>query len=354
MSSLSDDLVDGFKQDYPDLFAAAERPPLGKHHKVPGGGADPRSTRLTRPVKLKVNELPASAWLESSAQRLLAIDIGSTGGTSPRILSLAIGLVAVDTGHVIETFHEYVTMVQPTAPVAPIHGLAFSALQTKATGDFKAVGTRALEWIRARVAGASTAAFVAWDRASRGDFELLCAELSRHDLSLPTATTEFGVVDLMLAARASGRYKKLDKTAWPSRQPPRGKQQRGGVLLSLRNAATYEMGLAAVAEAAPARTPACKPRRGKKQRAAAPAPAESGAAATAPWAAGAAAVVELDETPTTATLTMLGAVAARLRDAAVGKELLYKLVPFSRWASDLVAYEKELREDPVPAGWQER
>jgi hypothetical protein len=51
---------------------------------------------------------------------------------------------------------------------------------------------------------------------------------------------------------------------------------------------------------------------------------------------------------------MLGAVAARLRDAAVGKELLYKLVPFSRWASDLVAYEKELREDPVPAGWQER
>ena len=81
---------------------------------------------------------------------------------------------------------------------------------------------------------------------------------------LPTATTEFGVVDLMLAARASGRYKKLDKTAWPSRQPPRGKHQRGGVLLSLRNAATYEMGLAAAAEAAPARTPACKPRRGKK------------------------------------------------------------------------------------------
>ena len=353
MSSLSDDLVDGFKQDYPGLYAAAERPPLGKHHKVPGGGADPRSTRLTRPAKLKVKELPASAWLESSAQRLLAIDIGSTGGTSPRILSLAIGLVDVDTGRVSETFHEYVTMVQPTAPVAPIHGLGFSALQAKATGDFKAVGTRAVEWICARVAGKSTAAFVVWDRASRGDLELLCAELRRHDLLLPTSTTEFGVIDLYPAARASG-YKKLDKTAWPSRQPPAGKQQRGGVLLSLRNAATYELGLAAAAEAAPARTPArgAPPRR--RQRAAAPAPAESGAATTAPWTAGAAAVAELDETPTTATLCMLGAVAARLRDAAVGKELLYKLTPFSRWAADLVAYEKELREDPVPAGWQER
>ena len=169
----------------------------------------------------------------------MLLDICASSGKAPRIISLAAS--AVDTnGQVMSTFHEYVAVKPPATTSALVHGLSFTELQGKARGDFAAVSTRWLEWLRARVAGSSSAAFVTAGGVAANTYELLCTELLRHGKALPT-TTQWRTLDVLRAARISKAYTKLDASVWPDRVPPAGRQVRGGPNITLVNLAQYAL-----------------------------------------------------------------------------------------------------------------
>jgi hypothetical protein len=346
-SDLTDDLVSDFRTEHADVLAAANRGRVGSVHTVPNGGAVARRERLTRPERLRVGEIEVGAlpWLESEAQQLILIDIHSTGGKSPRIISLA--AAAVDAaGFVTSSFHEYVrTRAPTTTAVAPVHGLGFSEVQEKAPGDFKEVGTLWLTWLRARVAGKSSAALVTAGGVASGTYELLSAELARHALTLP-ATTQWRALDVLRAARTSKAYAKLDASVWPDRVPATGRRARGGPNITLYNIARNALRVnpRAGTKAAPS-TPAAGSRRGSR--------------GSAPQAEAATGVERLLTTLcgddlTLATLKMSGVAVIDLKLHAIGHDVLYTLVTFTRWAERLIKYEANVRDDPVPSGWSER
>jgi len=159
---LTEDLISEFKEAHNDLVAAANQGRAGVEHTVPNGGAVARRERLTRPEKLLVSavEEGATPWLESEAQLLILLDIHSTGGKSPRIISIASAVIKINVagGIAPSSFHEYVHVRAPATSLPAVHGRSFAELQEEAGGDFKAVGTRWLAWLRARVAGKSSAA----------------------------------------------------------------------------------------------------------------------------------------------------------------------------------------------------
>ena len=301
------------------------------------------------------------AWLESEAQTLVLLDIRATSGKAPRIISLASGVIDV-AGRVTSTFHEYVEVQPPATTSELVHDLSFTELQGEARGDFAAVATRWLEWLRARVAGSSTAALVTAGGVAANVYELLCAELLRHGKALPT-TTQWCVLDLLRAARISKAYAKLDASAWPERVPPKGRQVRGGPNITLSNMTLNALRVNPHAgTSAPPGTPRGRRGRGRSTRGGGSnrgggggdtgdevGDGEQGESSPAER------LIALcsGELPL-ASLKMSGVAAADLKSHATGKPVLYKLLPFSRWADKLCKYEADLRDDPVPSGWKEQ
>ena len=177
-----------------------------------------RRERLERPSPLLVGAVDEQtiAYLESSAAPLVLIDICSSAGKAPRIISISAGTMDV-TGGLDRTFFEYVKLQRtPAVAVPDIYGHTFTQIQAKATGDFGEVSTRFLSWLRQQIAGSSSVALVTAGGIGSSTYELLCAELKRHNKALPAGSELFGL-DMLRAARVNKFYAKLSAADWPER-----------------------------------------------------------------------------------------------------------------------------------------
>jgi len=226
-------------------------------------------------------------------------------------------------------------------------------VQREASEGFAAVGARAIKWLDSALNGCADVALVTWGGTNAKEgraFEVLLLELARHKLELPRGRSYVGV-DLLHAARQTQCYSKLGAAQWPPRVPPTAKQQRGGVLLALQYAATYELtvnsrlGGGAAAAAAPTGG-----QRVRRQR-------RGGGVDSSglTWEAASDALAALCDHQPLAGATWLGVVVAALapRLQRSSKEVIFFLSDCGRWAAAHSAYEAEVREDPVPGGWRE-
>ena len=133
------------------------------------------------------------------------------------------------------------------------------------------------------------------------------------------------MLDLVRAAKTSKAYAKLDASAWPDRVPPAGRQVRGGPSITLRNMARNALRVNARAgTSAPPSTPTAR-RGGRGAARAAHGPEDPSQLLTTLCTGEAA----------HAGLKMSAVAVIDLRLHASGKEVLYDLTPFSRWAARL-------------------
>ena len=312
-----------------------------------GGGRRRRAKKRDPWVRLTKDELKRQLEPWAAGTVHIAIDVHTTGGAAPRIISLASAIIsrgssaasassgasapapkgrrqkqqtgagaapaaeapASDAAGIGATFHEYVRTSAPCASTVRIHGLTFAELQRAAAGDITSVLGRWLAWVNAEIGSATTAALVTWGAlGSRGSGQLdvLMAELERMQKDLPSSPT-WHLLDLELVAQQSKTYAAVPATQWPSRTSSGSKPK-----LSLVDAAAY-------------------------------------ARLTNPRLNTTAAADNQH-----AQMRMLGAVVSNLQQrGVVGKAVALPTKPLTDWAARLVKYESEREVDEPPSPWRE-
>ena len=146
----------------------------------------------------------------------MLLEVVSTGGSAPSILSLGARVVLHDGSSTAQpVFHSYVKVdvTASKAATRQVHGLGLADAQAEATGDFGVVARAWLDWLKQAVPAGEPCAVVSWGGFKGGHFSLLPLELARLGLKLPSNLTFFDVAALSMAMKQQVRAQ------WPAVEP---------------------------------------------------------------------------------------------------------------------------------------
>ena len=141
-----------------------------------------KKKRSARPPPLSLSSLTKVRFPADATYVLLSLR--STGGKAARLVSLAARVLGGG-----EPFYKWVLTARTASKevaTRTIDGLSLSTVQERATDKFAAIGAQWLQWLEAHSAGSSTIMLITWDDDQMRPLELLCTELRRSELQLPS------------------------------------------------------------------------------------------------------------------------------------------------------------------------
>ena len=341
LDSGDEDDADDEDDDDDDAAARKEGAAAGGKGAAGGGGG----ARLTKPKKLAISRLETTSWPTDSLSTHVLLELVTTGGSAPKILSISSRVLLPGTASVPEeqlTFDAFVKVPLvggKGAALDAVHGVDYAETQRLAMGDFSVVGRCWLEWLKAAVRFEAPCLVCSWGGLKQGIFSLLPLELERHGLRLPPAImfTDLCVDKTTLKAVAPSASKASDVMELAEAVL----QQPGGP-----NAAPHWL-KAAVTPPAP-----LSGGRGRSRG------AKGKAARSAPPPTATALVACLKQQPAALRrCAALSVLLAPVRSAVKSKRVCYDSSVFKEgsrgWKAHL-AYEAQQRDDPVLKPWEER
>ena len=301
----------------------------GEDEVTAAGGAGDGPERLTKPKRLSVSKLAKTLWPQDSLAAHVLLEVVTSGGPAPKIISLSSSVELPGAGTLPAPFHAYVktTLTANKNLVRTVHGLDLAAVREDASG-FETVGAEWLAWLARAVPSGAPCVLCSWGGLKEGHFSLLPLELKRHGLSLPPRVV---CVDLKLDSK---RLKTVSAHA------TKGSDALGLAVTMLESGSSAPAWLTREAQSQGPQQPAAR------RQLTSPRP---------PTAAALAAALKA-QPPELATCAALSVLLAPVRKAASKAAVCVAAAAFEQgkagWAAHY-AYEVQQLHDPVPTPWRE-